>query len=253
MRQALEPLAQQPVDGRRRQAVGELLHQRRVGTAQHAVVQRLEGDAALGELALYVLMPVDAQLRVVGEVRAELDEQRPEVGIDDVEVVVIHHRRRGNQPRVRAVHRILTPFRAHHARLLLGLADVEHPLCAFEAAQIRLCPLVLALEALETHQVDALAIREALDPRHKTPRHRRHQYRRRHRIAAHPAKESRRAAARLQQRYIDVQVHPVDALQFQGGVFCQHFAGISCYGHLSDSGRWAPHRPLYGHRRLGRL
>ena len=42
---------------------------------------------SLRELALEVLVAVEAQLGVVGEVRAELQEERPEVAVDGVEVV----------------------------------------------------------------------------------------------------------------------------------------------------------------------
>ena len=67
----------------------------RWGSAQEqdAVVQRLEGDAFLGQLPLDVLVPVDAQLGVVGEVGAELEEEGAEVVVDAVEVEVVDHRR----------------------------------------------------------------------------------------------------------------------------------------------------------------
>ena len=100
VRQARQPLAQQGVDLRRVQAGGDAPHARRVGATQDAVVERLEGDALLGQLALEVLVAVDAQLGVVREVRAELDEQRPEVLVHEVHVVVVDHRRRRRQPRV---------------------------------------------------------------------------------------------------------------------------------------------------------
>ena len=48
VRQARQPFAQQGVDPRRRQAVGQALHHRRVGASQDAVVQRLERDVPLG-------------------------------------------------------------------------------------------------------------------------------------------------------------------------------------------------------------
>ena len=58
-----------------------------VGAAQDAVVQGLEGDPFLGQLSLDVLVAVDAELGVVGEVGAELEEERAEVLVDAVEVV----------------------------------------------------------------------------------------------------------------------------------------------------------------------
>ena len=252
VRQALEPLAQQVVDPLRRQFAGQPLSQRRVGTRQDAVVQRLEGDAALLQLSLDVLVAVHAQPRGVREVRAELHEHRPEVVVDQVEVVVVDHRRGVHQLHVVAAARlVLATLRAHHARLLLRLADEQHALAAGPAPQMFPHALLLALAAAELHQLDAGTLGEAFDGRHEVPRHRRHQRRRRHRVAAHLAEEPRRAAARLQHRHVGVQVHPVDALQLQRRVLVENLRRASCYRHGSDSGRWATHGPDYGHRRLG--
>ena len=110
--------------------------------------------------------------------------------------------------------------------------------------------LLLALAAAELHQLDPGTLGEALDPRHEVPRHRRHQRRRRHRLAAHLAEEPRRSPARLQDRHVGVEVHPVDALEFERRVLVENFRRASCYRHGSDSGRWATHGPPYGHRRL---
>ena len=108
------------------QRVGEFLRQRRIGARQDAVVGRLEGDAALRELPLDVLVAVDAQPRRVREVRAELHEARPEVVVDKVEVVVVHHRRRVRELHVAAPGGLVRPrLRAHHPRLLLRLAAVR--------------------------------------------------------------------------------------------------------------------------------
>ena len=72
MRQAHQPFAQQGVDLRRRQAVGQLLHESGVGAAENAVVQCLERHARLGQLPLQILVTVDAgEFRVVREARAE--------------------------------------------------------------------------------------------------------------------------------------------------------------------------------------
>ena len=86
VRQPGQPLARLRVDPRGRQAVGQSLHRRRVRAAQDAGVERVEPDAALRRLPLQVLLPVDAQLRVVREIGAELQEQWPEVVVHHVEV-----------------------------------------------------------------------------------------------------------------------------------------------------------------------
>ena len=129
VRQPSQPLAQQRVDLLGRQAVGQPLHRRGVRATQDAVVERLEPDAPLRQLPLQILVPVDAQLRVVGEVRTELQEERPEVVVDRVEVVMVHQCRRVDQPRVGGPGgRAPAALGALHARLLLRLADVEDTL-----------------------------------------------------------------------------------------------------------------------------
>src|SRR6185295_13718694 len=76
MGQAAQPLAQQVLDLAGRKLVAEPLHQPGVGTGLDAVVERLERHAAAGELSLEIFMAVDAELGVVGEVGAELQEER---------------------------------------------------------------------------------------------------------------------------------------------------------------------------------
>jgi len=68
VRQAGEPLAQQPVDADRVQSVADALQAGRVITGGEAVVERLEADPGLGCLALGRLVAVDAQLGCVGEI-----------------------------------------------------------------------------------------------------------------------------------------------------------------------------------------
>ena len=56
------------------------------------VVQRLEPDPSLGGLAFGPLVAVDAQLGGVGEVGAELEEERAEVAVHAVEVEEVDER-----------------------------------------------------------------------------------------------------------------------------------------------------------------
>src|ERR1700675_831929 len=100
MRQALEPFAQQAIDLARREFVAQPLHQLGVGTGLDAVVQRLERHPTLGKLPLEILVAVDAELGIVGKVGAELQEERPEVLIDTVEIVVVDHRGGFHDPRI---------------------------------------------------------------------------------------------------------------------------------------------------------
>ena len=79
MGQPHKPFAQQAVDLLVVQPIADALQRLGVSAGQHAVVQRLERNTALAQLALGVLVAVDAQLGVVGEVRAELQEKGTEV------------------------------------------------------------------------------------------------------------------------------------------------------------------------------
>jgi len=91
VRQAAQPLAQQLINLGRRQAIAQPLCQFGVSAGFDAVVESLEGHPAPGQLALEVLVAVDAELGIIGKVGAELDEDRPEVLIDAVEIVVVDH------------------------------------------------------------------------------------------------------------------------------------------------------------------
>jgi hypothetical protein len=87
MEQEVQPLAQQPVDLLGRQAVADLLQPPGVGATEHAIVERLIGDALTFQLTLGVLMAVEAQRGVIRKVGAKLEKERPEIVIDGVDVV----------------------------------------------------------------------------------------------------------------------------------------------------------------------
>ena len=87
MGQPRQPLAHQCVDALGVQLSGDGLHRLGVVTTRDGVVQRLEADAALGQLTLDVLVPVQTDLGVVGEIRAELHEQRSEVLVHQVQIL----------------------------------------------------------------------------------------------------------------------------------------------------------------------
>ena len=180
-------------------------------------------------------------LIVALQVRAELDEQRPEVLVHEVHLVVVDHRRRRRQPRVRAAHRVVAALGAHHPRLLLRLADVQHPLRAREPAQVRLGAVVLALETLEPAQIVRNVLQSSAGPDRSLPVGRSVRWPRRSAASSAPSapttapgcrgscgRSTPRPPRSLQHRHVDVEVHPVDALQLQGGVLGQHFGGGSC-------------------------
>jgi hypothetical protein len=94
-----EPLAHQRLDAHRIEVIEYLLQARWIGTGADAVVQRFKSDTGLGQLAFGRLMAVETDARGGGEVGGELDEQRAEVLINDVEVVLVTHHGGTVQPR----------------------------------------------------------------------------------------------------------------------------------------------------------
>jgi hypothetical protein len=76
------------------QRVGDALDATGGLTRLDAVVEGLERDPPVGQLSLQPLVPVQAQLRRIRKVRAELDEDRAEVPVENVEEVLIDHRGR---------------------------------------------------------------------------------------------------------------------------------------------------------------
>ena len=79
-----QPLAQQRIDVGGPEAVADLLHPRHVGRVVEGgepVVQRGEPDPGAGGLPLGPLVAVEVQLGGVGEVGAEFEEERTEVGV----------------------------------------------------------------------------------------------------------------------------------------------------------------------------
>ena len=225
MRQAPEPLPQQGGELGRREAVAQGLQPRRIGAGQDPVVQGLVRNPPLGELPLDVLVPVHTQLGRVREVGPELQEERPKVPIDGVEVHVVYHRRGSHQPGVAlprpGIHALLRP---EYRRLLLGLADEDDALVALEAGQLLGHHVVLPLALRERDQRHAVLRHEDLDRRDEGLADRIHQRRGGERVATMRAEEVRHPALVLQLRHVDVEVHPVDALDLERRVLGEDLA-----------------------------
>ena len=210
-----QPLAQQRLDVARAEAVADPLQCRHVIHGGEPVVQRLKADAGLGGLPLGPLVAVDAQLGGEREVRAELDEERPEVFIDAVEVEEVDECRGPHQPGVGPAIGVVAALGPPHVRLLLRPAHVQHPLGAGEAGQQPLGDLVLALPLSEVHQIHAASGDEMVDVRDKRLAHRVHQRGRGIGVAAVTGEEARHPAAVSQPRLPHVQVETVDRLDLE--------------------------------------
>jgi hypothetical protein len=135
LRQPGEPLAQQGVDLFGSEPVADRLQPGqvgRVGDGGEPVVQGGVSDSGLGRLPLGPLVAVEAQLGVVGEVGAELEEERAEVGIDGVDVELVDHPGGAHDPRIGLAGRVAAALGAKHRGLLLRPPDEQHPLLPIE-------------------------------------------------------------------------------------------------------------------------
>jgi hypothetical protein len=237
VRQQPQPFAQQGVDLGGGKTVADRLETFGIGALQDAVVERFESDTFLRELALGMFMAVQAQLGIERKVAAELEKERPEVAIDGVDVIVVHHRAAPHDPRIGPSGlRIAPPLGAEHGGVLLGLADEYDPFLAGKTPQMFGHHRVLALPLFKLHEGNLMPGRKVFERPHKAPRHRTHQRRRRQRLAAVVAKEPVDAMLVLQARHIDIQVHPVDPLDRQAHMTLYDLGDALCY-HPPGSGR----------------
>ena len=93
------------------------------------------GDPALRQLAFEPLVPIQTELGGIGKVGAELDEERAEVAVEDVDVVMIDHRGRADDPGIGLPVRVPPLLGAEDAGFLLRLADEQHAFLAVERAR----------------------------------------------------------------------------------------------------------------------
>jgi hypothetical protein len=209
----------------RRQPVADGLHRGRVVAGREAVVQRGEPDPGLDRLAFGVLVAVDTQLRGVGEVRAELEEERAEVAIDAVEVPLVDHRRGPHDPRIRLSGRVAAFLGAEHPGFLLRPADEQHPLVAVEAGQVLVHHVVLALALDEVDDRDPPLACEGLDRGDERVADRGQDRAGRDRETKMMPDEPGDRARMLQPGLVHVAVHPVDRLDLEHRVTGQDIAG----------------------------
>jgi len=229
-----QPLAQQAIDEGRVQAVTDGLSAGRVGTGQQAVVERVVGDALPRQRPLEILMPVHAELGVVREVRAEREEEGAEVAVHAVDVIMVDHGGGLDHPGIGLARVRVAPFlRAHDRCLLLRLADEKHPLLPREPRQVRCRHLILALPLGEGEQRDTLPAGEPLQDGDEGARDGVHQRRGGERGPPLRPEEVRHPGRTLQARHVHVEVHAINALDFQSHMLPQdrRDGGGLCYAH----------------------
>ena len=108
-------------------------------------------------------MSVEAELGVIGKIRAELQKERAEVTVHAIHIEVVDHRCRRHQPRIRRAG-FLTPaaLGPEHRRLLLRLANEQHSFGLVEPAQMLGGNIILALAFAKLHQRNLFLLCECL-------------------------------------------------------------------------------------------
>ncbi len=272
----LPPVARRPISGSERNgesrdpAVEEALHH----LGSEAVADRLEGlgivgsseavgqgteaDPGLGRLAFGPLVPVDPHLGRTGKVRADLDEPRPEVGVEDVEVVdadpaLLLEEGEPGPPGVPA---------AEDPLELLGGHDGHQP-----EATVVLCRLQVRPDVVELAVIPAGPVR-LLQPQHGDvpvlgqaanittepvgdllERRGRGKH-----LAQVVVKEAGHLTGHLQPGRIRVEVEPVHAFDLQSHMAVEHLIDVRCVRHthsLRARGRALPARQR--HDSVGRV
>ena len=120
---------------------------------------------------------------------------------------------------------------ARHSGFLLGDADKDHALVRLESAQSVLQDIVFAQAFLKANDPGCLALGKVEHLATKPLGHG-HRFLGRGKPMAHVAAEIGRHSFRAGQlRYIEVEIHPVDALQLQGDMFTLEFRDVFWQSH----------------------
>ncbi len=183
-------------------------------------------------------MPVDAELAGVGKIRAELDEEWPEVSVHAVEVVVIDHGTGVVDPRNGAP--ALSEAFADGARdgcLFLRDADEDDTLGGLELPQAFLHHVVFTHPFLETDNLNVLALGKVEHLPAKPLAQCHGVFGRGEPVALVAAEIGSHTARAGRLGDIKVQIHPVDAFQLEDNVFTLEFATF--FGEIMAVSGWA--------------
>src|SRR3954468_10619561 len=201
---------------------GDGLQSLRIVAAQNAIVERFESDALLTQLALEPLMAIEAKLGVVGEIRAELEKEGAEIPILAVEVIMVHQGRGADQPGIALPSvRIIAALGAEYDGFLLGFAHEHDPLVPREAGPVLRGNIILALTSLEGNQRNVVLLDKSINGGEKSPAQRLHQSAAGDFVATMLDEKTNHSTGGLEQVLIDVQVEPVDRLQFKRDVIAE--------------------------------
>jgi hypothetical protein len=232
VRKDSEPLAGQAVDLLGGKIVTDLLQPSGIVAPQNSIVESFEAYTLGCKLSLCVLVPIEAELSGVGKIGGELQEERPKITINAVEVVLVDEGRGAHDPRVRgSCHRIPALFRPKDRNLLLGFANEQNTFLSREASSVLSGDIILALALPERDERDLVLLGKALDGPDEALADGVHQSRRGESVPEMRTEECRHSAFGLKIRYVDVEVEAVNPLDLQGDPVSKDLGDALRYTH----------------------
>src|SRR5262249_35907539 len=202
-----------------------------MGAREDAVIERHEGDVFLGQLPLDVFVAVDAQFGVVREIGAEFQKEGTKVFIHAVEVVLVYRCRALHNPGVFLAVGVGALLGTKDGDFFLGLAEEHNPFACLKASTVFGSNIVLALPLLKGNDRNLLLLDEGIDLTQEGVGHHAHERRGSDGLAALEAEKASSLFFRLQFRLVDVEVHAIDALDFQGYVLAKDVGNAARYTH----------------------
>src|SRR5882672_2206081 len=228
MRQAAQPAPEETVDMLGAEAVADLLQLLRVVASEEAVVELDVPYALAADLALGPLVAIDPDAHAERRVRRELDEAEAEIPVEQIEIVLVdvdltsvEGETRWAAPRLARELPLPLLDHAKSRDHLLSHADHHDALFAFEASQVFLGDILLALLALEPHNGDVVSLSEGINAPDELVGQPAEQLRRRDGPAAVLGKEPPEILGSLQPRHVPVEVQAVDAVDVEGDVVAE--------------------------------
>ena len=169
-------------------------------------------------------MAVEIEFGRVREVGTELEEEWPKVAVNAVEVIVVDHRRGAIQPGIPIPTMGAMALRgAKGRRLLLRLTDQHNLILTGRPRHVGCHDIIFPLSFLKRENGDVMLLSIGVNRRHKRLTDRSHRRRRRDRAVPLMLQKPTHVGFALQARNVNIQVHAVNTLNFQGDMLAQNF------------------------------
>jgi len=221
----LLPARKEPGDRRGIQRVAHLLERLGSGARQKAVVQRGESDPTRVELSLRPFVSVEADLDRIWGIAADLDEGRSPLGVEEIDVVVVHV---DGFPEVDKFHEAAALLfgRGPRGGAFLGDANQDDATARVTARPVALNDRVFTFALPEFDPRNAVLVGPGPERRFERRRDLAEDRRRGNFLPAGSNEKVNHAAPALQPRDVRVEIQAVDAPHFQGHVVFDNLGNV---------------------------